>query len=436
MHHRAFIECFRQAGPYINAHRGRTAVIAFGGETVEHERFPALVHDIGLLHSLGLRLVLVHGARPQIEARLAANGIEPRMVDDLRITDEVTLPWVKDAIGSVRIRIEALLSMGLANSPLHGARIRVASGNVVTARPLGVRDGIDFCFTGEVRRIDHGAVRQWLDDGAVVLLSSLGYSPTGEVFNLSADDVAIATAGALEADKLIVLGEAAGPIRHGGEIVHQLNPSEAERLLDSGSGPGACAARHLRHAVTACRRGVRRVHLVDHGIEGGLLLELFTRDGVGTMVTAEIYEALRPATIDDIGGMLEIIEPMEAEGVLVRRSRELLETEIDRFTVLERDGTVIGCAALYPFADESVGELACVVVHPEYRNGGRADVLLRHIEGRARRQGLSRLVVLTTRTAHWFMERGFVAASPGDLPVAKRELYNYQRRSKVFMKAL
>jgi len=432
----AFVAGFRQAGPYINAHRGRTFVVLFGGEAVAAEDFSSLVHDLSLLHSLGIRLVLVHGARPQVEQRLREAGREQHYVNGLRITDEASLSGVKEAVGEVRIRIEARLSMGLLNSPMHGARLRVVSGNFVTARPVGVRDGVDYCFTGEVRRIDTRAIRAALDASAIVLLSPIGYSPTGETFNLSAEEVAVAAASALRADKLLLLTEGPIPLLSGDEPVRQLSPSDAERLLAGAAELPRDAARYLRHALSACRAGVRRTHLIRRTVDGALLLELFTRDGVGAMITADIYEGLRPAGIDDVGGVLELIQPLEADGTLVRRSRELLEIEIDRFVLLERDGAIIGCAALYPFPEERLGELACLVVHPDYRNSGRAGALLKFIERQAQRQGLRRLFVLTTRAAHWFQERGFEPADVADLPVGKQTLYNLQRRSKVFIKAL
>ncbi len=432
----AFVQWFRQASPYINAHRGKTFVVLFGGEAVEADSFSSLIHDLALLDSLGVRLVLVHGARAQIEARLQEAGRTPRYVGGLRLTDTEDLGYVKQAIGRLRIRIEARLSMGLANSPMHGARLRVVSGNLITARPLGVREGVDYGFTGEVRRIDDRAIRLWLDQDAIVLLSPLGYSPTGEIFNLSAEDVATATAMALRADKLLVLSE--GPDLHDtqGRLLRQLSLSDARHLLTEQPDLPEEAARHVRLALRAGQAGVRRVHRISRQINGALLLELFTRDGVGTLIASDIYEGLRPATIDDIGGMLVLIQPLEDDGTLVRRSRERLEVEIERFIVIERDGTIIGCAALYPFTEERLGELACVAVHPAYRNGGRADALLRFIERQARTLGLQRLFVLTTRTAHWFRERGFEPAEVADLPMQKQTLYNWQRRSKVFIKPL
>ena len=431
-----FLQWFRQAGPYINAHRGKTFVVQFGGAAVESERFPSLIHDLALLNALGIRLVLVHGARPQVEQRLRDAGQELRYVNGLRLTDSDDLPLVKQAVGRVRIRIEALLSMGVANSPMHGARLRVVSGNLITARPLGVREGVDYRFTGEVRRIDGRAIRLWLDQNAIVLLSPLGYSPTGEIFNLSAEDVATATATALRADKLLVLSESPTLRAADGRPIRELSPGAVERLLAARADLSEESSRHLRQALQACRAGVRRIHLLERGVDGALLLELFTRDGVGTLITADIYEGLRPASIDDIGGILALIQPLEDDGTLVRRSRERLEMEIERFSLLERDGTIIGCMALYPFPEEQIGELACVAIQPNYRNSGRAESLLRFVERQAREQGLNRLFVLTTRAAHWFQERGFEPAAVTDLPVRKLVLYNWQRRSKVFVKTL
>jgi amino-acid N-acetyltransferase len=431
-----FVDWFRSAAPYINAHRGRTFVIAFGGEAVAAPGFAHLIHDIALLQSLGVRLVLVHGARPQIEQRLRERGAELQYVNGLRITDDAALACVKDAVGSVRVEIEALLSMGLANSPMAGARLRVASGNFVTARPLGVREGTDYCHTGQVRRIDAEGIRSRLDAGAIVLLSPLGYSPTGEVFNLTAEDVAGAAAASLTADKLLCLIEGSGVPAANGELIGQMTPREAESLLTDSRPLAEDVSRNLAAVVHACRLGVRRAHLLSRELEGALLQELFTREGIGTLVTAEAYEGVRQASIDDVGGILELIEPLEAEGALVRRSRELLEMEIDRFTVVDRDGMTVACAAVYPFAEEGLAELACLAVHPEYRRESRGDALLQYVERKARADGIRKLFVLTTHTAHWFLERGFLPAPLEALPVRRREMYNYQRRSKVFIKAI
>ena len=429
-----FVAGFRQAAPYIQAHRGSTFVITFGGEAVTGQ-FEQLVNDVALINTLGVRLVLVHGARPQIEQRLKQERAEIRYVNGLRITDDAALTAVKDAVGSLRIEIEARLSRGLVNSPLAGARIGIASGNFVTARPLGIRDGIDYCHTGQVRHIDAAGIHEQLDAGRIVLLSPLGYSQTGEVFNLSAEEVATAAAVALHAEKLILLIDADGLRDSKRKLISQLSLPEAEQLLHSRRKLSDGWIRHLNNAIDSCHSGVRRTHLIDHNADGGLLLELFTRDGVGTLISAELYEGLRTATIDDVGGILQLITPLEDEGILVKRSRELLEMEIDHFMVVKRDGMIIACAALYPY-DGHVAELACLVVHPDYRANGRGDSLLEAIELRARQNGIKRLFVLTTQTSHWFRERGFIHTEIARLPVGKRKLYNYQRKSKAYIKAI
>ena len=432
--HIDFVNWFRASSPYIHAFRGRTFVIAFGGEAVCDPNFANIIHDIALLNSLGIRLVLVHGARPQIEERLRYRGIEAVYHDSIRVTDDDALACVKDAVGAVRVEVEALLSMGLANSPMAGARIRVAAGNFVTARPMGVREGIDFMHTGEVRRIDHQAIKEQLNHNAIVLVSPLGYSPTGEVFNLSNLSVATAIASDLGASKLISLAEFKGIRDSSKKLIRHLQLHVARDLLSRRKKLDYDLKSTLNMAIEACTRGVDRVHLVNRHIDGALLLELFTRDGVGTMVNADTYEGLRPATIDDIGGILELIAPLEEDGTLVRRSREQLELQINQFVVIERDGTVIGCAALIPFPEEGAGELACLVTHPDYQKSGRANILLEHMEKLALNLGLSKLFVLTTRTVHWFREQGFTLVESSELPMKRRALYNYRRNSKVLVK--
>ncbi|MCC6302499.1 MAG: amino-acid N-acetyltransferase [Gammaproteobacteria bacterium] len=431
-----FVDWFRSSSPYINAFRGRTFVIVFGGEVISEQRFTGLAHDIALLNSLGIRLVLVHGSRPQIEQRLRERKVRMQYVRGLRITDKDSLECVKEAAGVVSVEIEAMLSMGLANTPMAGARIRVASGNFVTAQPLGILEGIDHLYTGKVRRIDHQAIQQQLDGGAIVLLSPIGYSPTGEVFNLTALEVASATAVALKADKILYLVEAHGLEDANGRLLRELTPSGAERELSGKPDLPQTMVEVLRYAVESCRSGVRRAHLIDHRRDGALLLELFTRDGIGTMISTDLYEGTRQATIEDVGGILTLIAPLEREGILVRRSREHLEIGIGQFTVIERDGMVIACAAFQPFAEERVGELACLAVHPDYRHNGHGEALLRLIESEARKRGIDRLFVLTTHASHWFQERGFQSAEIGRLPVARQAMYNYQRNSQVLIKTL
>ncbi len=430
----SFVQWFRAAAPYIHAFRGRTFVIAFGGEALTDGGFASLIHDLNLLNSLGVRLVLVHGVRPQVEERLYELGLDAQYVGARRVTDADTLEHVKDAVGSVRVDIESLLSVGLPNTPMAGAEIRVASGNFVTARPVGVVDGVDLLFTGEVRKIAERAIAERLAAGDIVLLSPLGYSPTGEVFNLTLEEVATAAAIALKADKLIFLLDRGDCRDAKGELISQLTVAAAQRVLKS--LPEGDLRLYLPYAVQACKQGVRRAHLLPRALDGAVLMELFTHRGIGTMVAREALENVRPARIDDVGGILSVIEPLEQEGVLVRRSRERLEQEIERFFVDELDGRIVGCVALYPYVEQHTGEMACLAVVPEFRRAGRGDALLGAVEVAARELGLASLFVLTTRTAHWFIERGFTLGGPDDLPAPRQELYNWQRRSKVLVKRL
>ncbi|HLD08743.1 MAG TPA: amino-acid N-acetyltransferase, partial [Methylophilaceae bacterium] len=379
--------------------------------------------------------------------RLRQAKIETRLVNGLRVTDDEAMESVKEANGAVRVEIEALLSMGLVNSPMAGSDIRVASGNFVTAKPMGVRDGVDLQHTGEVRKVDAVGIQKRLDDNELVLLSPLGYSPTGEVFNLTLEDVAVSAAIALDADKLIFLMDSAGVHNLRGELLREMTADKAKNLLRnvqkniSKNGTknispniGEDELYYLPAAIRACEEGVARTHLISRYVDGAILQELFTYDGIGTMITEEPLESIRQATIGDVGAILQLIEPLEAEGVLVRRGRERIEMEINRFHVMEHDARIIGCAALYPFKKEKTAELACVAIHQSFRGGGRGDRLFKYCEELAKAKGLNSIFVLTTRTAHWFLERGFVEADISTLPPAKQQLYNLQRRSKVFVK--
>jgi amino-acid N-acetyltransferase len=430
----------RQAAPYIHAFRGKTFVIAFGGEVLESNAAQALIHDIALLDSMGIHLVLVHGARPQIDTEMLARGLTPRFHKGLRVTDGETLECVKRAMGVTRIDIEAMLSQGLPNTPMAGGFLRVTGGNFITARPVGVVDGIDFQYTGAVRKVVAEEIRADLDQENVVLITPIGASPTGEIFNLAWEEVAEAVAVAVQADKLIFLCDAPGLVDRKGELIDALTADEAEKLEAKKVEQSAEVNRVLPGALRACRAGVGRVHFLDRRADGAMLMEFFTREGIGTVLTSAPLARLREAGHEDVGAILKLIEPLEADGTLVRRGRERLEMEINRFSVLDHDGVIVGCAALYPITggkgEPKTAELACLAVMPEYRRGGYGDQLRRQIEERARQMKLKRLFVLTTRTAHWFIERGFAEATVDALPAAKRELYNFQRRSKVLLKNL
>ncbi|MGY5393466.1 amino-acid N-acetyltransferase [Acinetobacter sp. NigerLNRRAM0016] len=435
-----YVHWFRHSAPYINAHRNKTFVIMFDGEAVQHENFQHIIHDIALLNSLGIRLILVHGARQQINQNLNSSGLSTPFHQHRRITTRESLGCVMNAVGSIRLQIEALLSMGLANSPMYGARIDVVSGNFITAKPYGIRDGIDFQLTGEVRSVDTDAIQKHLQQHNIVMLGPVGYSTTGEVFNLPAEEVATKTAISLKADKLIFLGKQHGLQNAQGQLQREITPQRLDQYIAQSQDTNPELAQQLRNAQIASLKGVHRVHLISYTYDGALLEELFTRDGSGTLVTDAHYEDVRMANIQDVGGLINLLRPLEEDGILVYRSRERLETEIEQFAVIERDGMILACAALYPIPAQDnelrSAEIACVAVHPSYRKSNRGSQILHYLEDKARSLGIQQLFVLTTRTAHWFLEHGFETANVDELPNARQALYNYQRNSLVFKKQI
>lgn len=430
------VKGFRQSAPYMNAHSGKTIIIMLGGEAIAHSNFSHIVNDIALLNSLGLRIVVVYGARPQISQLLKSQGYSSPYHKGVRVTDERTLELAKQAAGQLQLDITARFSMGLNNTPMAGSQINVVSGNFIIAQPLGIDDGIDYYHSGRIRRIDIEGIHRQLDQHAIVLLGPVASSVTGECFNLTSEEVATQLAVKLKADKLIGFCSEQGVLEEDGTAASEMLPNEAEHALqqlidrnadDCGTG------RFLRGAISACRAGVPRSHLISYKEDGALIQELFSFDGIGTQIVMASAEKVRRAGIDDIGGILELIRPLEQDGILVRRSREQLEQEIEQFTIIERDSLIIGCAALYPFAEEKIAEMACVAVHPDYRDGDRGALLLSRLRQQAKEQGLKHIFVLTTRSLHWFREQGFYESSVEQLPMAKKALYNFQRRSKILV---
>ena len=428
------VEGFRQSAPYVNAHRGKTFVLMLGGEAVNHAGYRSIINDIALLNSLGIKTVLVYGARPQIDKALQQAHIQSEFHQGVRITDDESFTLIKQVAGALQLDLTARLSTSLSNTPMSGAQINVVSGNFVIAQPLGVADGVDYCHSGRVRRIDVEGIRRQLNNSGLVLLGPIAASVTGESFNLTAEEVATQVAIKLKADKMIGFCSENGILNDLGDVIPELMPNDAEtELVKYQQDHDACASTtaFLAASIDACRNGIPRCHLVSYHQDGALLQELFSRDGIGTQIVTQSAEILRRATISDIGGILDLIRPLEEQGYLVRRSREQLEIEIEQFTIIVRDGLIIGCAALNPFEEEQSGEFACLVVHPQYRDADRGSVLLRTVIQQAKSLHYKTLFALTTRSIHWFLEHGFEFANVEDLPEKKKSLYNYQRRSKI-----
>ena len=437
-----FVPWFRAVAPHIHAYHGKTFVVAITGELIAAGKLSPFAQDLAILHAMGIKLVLVHGFRPQVNEQLRSKGHEARFSHGLRITDAVALDSAQEAAGQLRFEIEAAFSQGLPNTPMANAIVRVVSGNFLTARPVGIVDGVDFIHSGVVRKVDGAAIRSAIDIGAMVLLSPFGFSPTGEAFNLTMEDVATSTAIALQADKLLFITEVAG-IHEAlddaeSPIDTELALADAERLLASLPAPmlPIDPAFYLQHCVKACRGGVERSHILPFAVDGALLMEVFTHDGIGTMVVDEKLESLREATSDDIGGVLQLIEPFERDGTLVKRDRTEIERDIGHYTVIEHDGVIFGCAALYPYPEAKTAEMAALTVSPQVQSQGDGERILKRVEQRAKGMGLDSIFVLTTRTMHWFIKRGFNQVDPDWLPEARKRKYNWDRKSQVLVKKL
>jgi amino-acid N-acetyltransferase len=433
-HTAQFVSFFRSVAPFIHAFRGETFVVAFGGELVQAGRLNALVQDLSLIHALGIKLVIVHGSRPQVNEQLRLKGLTPRFEGSQRITDPAALECAKEAAGEIRLDLEALFSQGLPNTAMQNARVRVMSGNFVTARPVGVVGGVDYLHTGMVRKVDEQAIRTALNNNTVVLMSPLGFSPTGEAFNLAMEDIAVQTAIALNADKLMFLTETPSLRDGSGNTITELEYDDAERMLAAGQIPPV-EAEYVRHLVKACKGGVERAHLVPFEQDGACLLEVFTHDGIATMITEEALEKLRLATNDDVAAILSLIEPLIADGTLVSRGPDIIERDIEQFSLLEHDGKIFGCAALYPYS-QKMGEMACLTVSHASQGTGDGERILKHIEQRAKAAGMKQLFVLTTRAMHWFIKRGFKPATVEQLPPERQLSYNRGRNSQVLIKTL
>ncbi|MDX2502874.1 MAG: amino-acid N-acetyltransferase [Gammaproteobacteria bacterium] len=431
-----FVHWFRNAAPYINAFRNQTFVIYFSGDVLADHEFPSLVHDITLLNSLGVKLVLVHGARSQIDERLEQLGIKSQYTQGLRVTDSKTMQVIKEASGCIRLNIEALFSTSLRYTPMAGSQINIISGNYIIAKPKGIIDGIDYLHTGDIRRIDTNSIQHSLNAGDVVLLSPLGYSPTGETFNINGEDLATRSSIELNADKLIFIDDTQGIFDDNKQLLHDITTQELKTIVLKTADDNNDTKRHYQRIIQACEADVSRVHIINRKIEGALLLELFTENGIGTLVSTDHLEDIRSASIEDVNGIIELIKPLEKSGLLVKRSRERLETEIKNFYVIERENRIIACGALYISSKNQQAEIACMAVALEYQSQGRGEKLFAHICKNARQLGLKQLFILTTQATHWFIEHGFAKKSLQDLPAEKQALYNYQRNSAVYIKKL
>lgn len=417
-----FIDWFREASPYIHRFRGQTFLLVLDGDLLSDGQITRLAHDMALLTSLGIRLVLAFDlpSTKKPQPRSPVSGL-PQGDPVVPASD---LPRLMEEVGRLRFEIEAALSQGTDATPMAGARVRTVGGNFVMGRPVGILSGTDHLYAGRVRRIEADAIRRHLDAGEIVLMPPFGFSPTGETFYIPAEEVASRTAVALSAAKIILLRPSPEIRNTHGDPFRQLTLEEARNLASASLGPVLLEALDSRDI---------RLHLLDARVDGALLLELFTRDGIGTLVSRDPFEHIRKATLDDLVDILEIIHPLEEKGILVRRPRERIEMELDHFTVAIRDRSVIGCVSLTPFPESKTAEMACLALLPEYRGQGRGEQLLSWCRKEASKQGLSSLFALTTQSSRWFIERGFREGTPDDLPPGRRALYDPTRKSQILL---
>jgi amino-acid N-acetyltransferase len=338
------LDWFRNTAPYINTHRGTTVVVGLRHGATTHHNFINVVHDLALMQSLGLRLVIVHEHQPI----------------PLTPVPSEAMPTLIASILEARTHIERMFSMGLPNSPLHNARLRVISGNFVTARPVGVINGVDHGARGLVRHVDVGGITHALDGSSICLLSALGYSPAGELFALDALEVMRVVGRSIGADKLIIMSDFNGIEAQDGSLYRQLTVDSA-RAVTATADQREC----IELACDACDVGIPRAHLISFQADGGLLKELYTHDGVGTMISPDEYEQVKLAEAHDLAGVIELIRPLQLEGLLVERSNDQIERDLGHYTVVTKDSRVIACAALIKNKESDIAEIASVATHPD-----------------------------------------------------------------------
>lgn len=418
------IETFRSAAPYIYAHQGNVFVITIPNIMLESEQLAAVVQDLALMQTLGIKLVLVY-----------ATGLFSKNRKKRPVIDDKKLIKLQHKIGELQSRLESLFSTGLVNTPMAGMKLTTVSGNFVHAKPTGVVDGVDLLFHGEVRRIDTQAILKQLDNGNIVLLSSIGYSPSGDCFYLDEYDVATTVAASIPSEKLIFLMDEQTLLNGRKQRVKFLTLSAAQDLLSRRKTLSHTLKQYIEFAINACLNRVQRVHLLSTHVPGALLQELYSHDGAGTLISDEQYDDIRQATIEDVGGILSLIAPLEEQQILVQRTREQIELEVHNYDVIEHDGFIIACGALHALKEKHIGEIACLAVHPDYQKEGLGNRLLKHLEQKAWSLNLNSVFVLTTKALHWFREHGYHKSSIQELPVSKQKTYNYQRNSRVYIKS-
>jgi amino-acid N-acetyltransferase len=412
---------------YVPQFREKAFVVAVDGAAVAHENFANILMDVAVLWSLSVRTVLVHGASVQIRALATERRLEPSDLEGSGVTDAPTLELALTAAN----RLTHEILEGLA-----GADLRAAATNAVTAHPLGILKGVDHLYTGKVERVDTAFLQTLLASGIVPVVPPLGLDGAGQTFRVNSDAVALEVAKALAAVKLVYITTTDG-LRVEGQLARQLSVRELSEALQRGAVDPAHASK-ARHAVAACEAGVPRVHVINGGVDDGLLAEVFSNEGIGTLVYADDYQQIRRARRSDVRAIQQLIKSSIEKDELAPRTRASIEKELADYSIFEVDGNPIACVALHPYPAERKGELACLYVRPTHENQGVGRKLVQFVESKAREAGLTQLLALSTQAFSFFQSKGgFVEGSPDDLPAARRSRYEQSgRRSKVLVKKL
>jgi amino-acid N-acetyltransferase len=431
----AVVPLLRQVSPYFLQHRNSLFVIHIEGEAIEPPGFQNLARDLILLAAVGIRIIVVFGADRQITSRLTANNITLREVSDTIVMDLECMAHIREVVGAMRLSIESNFSYVRDGAPMKmGAMTKISSGNFISAKSKGIVEGRDMMFSGDLRSLDAKGISESLDRGEIVLIPPVGFGSSGELFNLDSQTLAYEISANFQSEKLIFLHEEEG-IFCEGNIVRQMSVGKAELDLADGKIGGGLA-KYLPIGAQSCRKGVARVHFISYLSDGAILRELFTRDGVGTMLSDVPFDNLRPAMQVDVLEILELITPMQEQGILLARTYDSLLKDLDDFIVIIREDTVVATAALHQYKGTQQGEIACVAVHQDYRGDEFGDMLLSELELRAGSCEVSELFVLTTHAIDWFEERGYTLGAKTDLPKARLGTYSDSRNSVILTKKL
>jgi amino-acid N-acetyltransferase len=412
---------------YVPQFREKTFVIAADGAIVDDDNFGNILTDVAVLRSLNIRTVLVHGASAQIQTLAEEKVAEPSDLEGSGVTDADTLQLALSAAN--RLTHEVLEGLSAAD-------LRGASTNAVTAHPLGILRGVDHLFTGRIERVDAELLQTLLSNGIVPVVPPLGTDGDGRSYRVNSDSVAVEVAKALGAVKLLYFTTAEG-LFVGGTLARQIAVDDLALALDA----KAIAPRQVskaRHAVAACRAGVPRVHVVDGRVDEGLLAEVFSNEGIGTLVFANEYRQIRRARRRDVRSIQQLIQPSVENEELLPRTQAAIERQIDDYYVYEVDRNPVGCVALHVFPEEKKGELACLSVRTSHEHQGIGLRMVQFVEERAREAGLEVLFALSTQAFNFFRSKGgFVDGVPEDLPAVRRERYEQSgRRSRILVKTL